>query len=1192
MMLTPLRPFLPSLRETVSAQPTLSFMEKLCHLRGIQGGGNTGSGGVFMTFDDVLAQVLALLQREGRVSYRALKLRFDISNDYIEGIKDELIYAKKLAVDEDNRVLVRTGNVEGTIDTPAPPPQSIPSTLTQATPSVEAASPVVPSRPHEAERRQLTVMFIDLVESTALSAQLDPEELREIVRTYQQVCSEVITRFDGYIAQLLGDGLLVYFGYPQAHEDDAQRAVRTGLGILAAIGDLNKGLHQAQGIQLSVRLGIHTGLVVVGEMGGQGRYENLALSAVPNVCSRIEALAAPNTIAVSDATYRLVQGYFQCQDLGAQALRGVTESMRVYQVLGESGATSRLDVAQTRGLTPLVGRESEVTLLQERWQQAKSGQGHVVLLTGDAGIGKSRLVQTLKDYVAHEPHMRWECRSSEYYQNTALFPLVELFQRLLRFEPSETPDAKLAKLEHALSQYRLLVEEFVPLLASLLSLPLPEHHYPPLNLSPQRQRQKTLETLVAILQALAEQQPMLFIVEDLHWTDPTTLELLNLVLDQTPTASMLVLLTCRSHFQPSWHHRSYLTEITVNRLSHTQVAQIVTRMTDGKTFPAEVLQQIIAKTDGVPLFVEEMVKAILESGSLTEVEGHYELVGSLSRLTIPATLQDSLMARLDRLVTAKAVAQYAAVIGRRFPYALLQAVSQLDETTLQRELGRLVEAELVYQRGLPPQATYTFKHALIQDAAYESLLKSTRQQYHQRIAQVLEAQFPETAQAQPELLAYHYTEAGLIVQAIGYWQKAGQSAVQRSAHVEAISHLTKGLALLQTLPETPERTQCAMDMHIALGASLIATKGYAAPEVGQTYTRARHLCQHLDDVHQRFPVLRGLWNYYFVRADFQSAYDLGEQLLTLVQQVHDPAMRIAAYRAFGSTLLMLGALAAAHTRFAQGIALYDPTQHRASAFRYGDDAGIVCRSRLAWALWCLGYPDQGLTQSQEALTLAQQSMYAYTLAHTWCAAATSQQFRREVPAVQERAEAAISLAEEQGFLYCMAQGAMLRGWMLAQQGQAEEGIEQFAQGLRDYRATGAEVMQPYFLALLAEAHATLGEPEAGLRVLTEALTRVDTTGERWYESELYRLKGALLMQQSSDYQAEAETCFQHALEIARSQQAKSFELRTATSLARLWQSQGKRQEAHALLAPVYDWFTEGFDTADLQDAKALLEELA
>jgi predicted ATPase/class 3 adenylate cyclase len=709
-------------------------------------------------------------------------------------------------------------------------------------------------------------MFCDLVDSTKLSSQLDPKEYREVVRAYQQVCTDVIQHYDGYIAQYLGDGLLIYFGYPVAHEDAAQRAVRAGLGIFDALEDLNQGLQHATGIQLAIRVGVHTGLVVVGEMGGAGRQEQLALGEVPNVCSRIQGLAASNTIAISDATYRLVQGYFVCQDLGAQSLRGVTESMRIYHVLSESGATSRLEVAQSRGLTPLVGRESEVTLLLERWEQAKAGHGHVVLLTGDAGLGKSRLVQTLKDHVANVPHVRWECRSLSYFENTALFPLTDLFQRLLRFQAENTPDEKFGKLEQMLSQYRLPVEESVQLFAPLFSLPLPEDRYPPLNLSPQRQRQKTLETIVAILLELAEHQLVLFIVEDLHWTDPTTLELLNLLIDQTPTASLLVLLTCRPHFQPAWHHRSYLTEITVNRLSPTQVAQIVTRMTDGKTFPREIFQQILAKADGVPLFVEEMTKAILESGQLKALDGHYELTGSFSTFAIPATLQDSLMARLDRLVTAKAVAQYAAVIGRQFAYDLLHAVSQLDETMLQHELGRLVEAEIVYPRGVPPRATYTFKHALIQDAAYESLLKSTRQHYHQRIAQVLEEQFPETVEGQPELLAHHCTEAGLIAQAVGYWHKAGQSAVQRSAHVEAIAHLRQGLQLLQTLPETPEHSQQELLLLIALGASLRATQSFAIPEIQAIYTRARQLCQHLDNPQQLFPVLRGLHGYYRVIA--------------------------------------------------------------------------------------------------------------------------------------------------------------------------------------------------------------------------------------------------------------------------------------------------------------------------------------
>jgi len=684
---------------------------------------------------------------------------------------------------------------------------------------------------------------------------------------------------------------------------------------------------------------------------------------------------------------------------------------------------------------------------------------------------------------------------------------------------------------------------------------------------------------------------VLFIVEDLHWTDPSTLELLNLVIDQTPTASILTVLTCRPHFQPAWHHRSYLTEMTLNRLAQPQIERMIERITDEKRLPPEIRQLIVQRTDGVPLFVEEMTKAILESDYLKDVDGHYALTGSFSTFAIPATLHDSLMARLDRLVTAKAVAQYAAVIGRQFAYDLLSMVSQLDAATLQRELGRLVEAEIVYQRGLPPQSTYVFKHALIQDTAYESLLKSTRQQYHQRIAQVLEAQFPETAEAEPELLAHHCTEAGLIAQAVGYWQKAGQSAVQRSAHAEAIVHLRQGLELLKMLPETPQRAQRELNMHIALGASLLAVKGYGAPEVGQTYTSARQLCQSLEEPHQIFSVLRGLWNYYNVRAEHQTAHTLGEQLLTIAQQAQDAAMLVAAHRALGATLFQLGAVACAQTHCAQGIALYDPKQHRASAFLYGEDAGVVCHSLAAWTLWYLGYPDQGLARNDEAVTLAQQSAYPFCLSFALSFAAGFHQLRREGHTAQEYTEASISVATDQGFPFWRARGSFLRGWTLAHQGQAQEGIEQIHQGLIAFRATGAELWRPYWLMLLAEAHGIQGEPEAGLTVLTEALALVDTTSERWYEAELHRLKGELLLQQSLDNHTEAEACFLQAIAIAQKQSAKSWELRAATSLARLWQQQGKRQEAHDLLAPVYHWFTEGFDTADLQEAKALREAL-
>ena len=628
-----------------------------------------------MDFTALRTQVIALLQGEGRVAYRALKLQFQLDDDTLEALKDDLIYAKRLAVDEEGRVLVWTGGTSSAPPTASPVP--LPATLDVSLAQGEA-TPVTPPTP-EAERRQLTVMFCDLVDSTKHSSQLDPEEYRDVVRAYQTACTEVIRRYDGHIAQLLGDGLLVYFGYPHAHEDDAQRAVHTGLGIIEAIGALHTRLEQDKGIRLAVRLGIHTGLVVVGEMGSQGRQEQLALGETPNVAARLQAIAHPNTVVLSADTHRLVQGYFDSEALGNHDMRGVSQPLALYRVLGDRGIQSRLDVVALRGLTPLVGRDQEVGLLIERWEQARHGQGQVILLSGEAGIGKSRLVQVLKDHLADEPHTRWECRSLSYYQNTALYPLTNLLQRALQWRPDDTLEEKLSKLEQALRQYRLPLGETIPLFAPLLSLPIPDDRYPPLNLSPQCQRQKTLENIVAILLELAEQQPVLFILEDLHWTDPTTLELLGLLVEQVPTTAIATLVTCRPHFQPAWHHRSYITEMTLSHLSHAQVVQIVTGMTDGKTLPQEVLQQITAKTDGVPLFVEEITKAILESGHLKEVDGHYELTGAFSTFAIPATLQDSLMARLDRLVTAKAVAQYAAVIGRQFSYALLRAVSQLDE---------------------------------------------------------------------------------------------------------------------------------------------------------------------------------------------------------------------------------------------------------------------------------------------------------------------------------------------------------------------------------------------------------------------------------------------------------------------------------------------------------------------------------
>jgi TOMM system kinase/cyclase fusion protein len=1158
-----------------------------------------------MTFDDLLDQAIALLQRRGRVTYRTLKRQFELDDDVLEDLKEELIYGQRLAVDEDGRVLVWTGEARASeASAAAPRPQDGPR-----------GTPVAASRPADAERRQLTVLFCDLVDSTVLASQLDPEELREVVRAYQAACAKVIARFEGHIAQYLGDGLLVYFGYPLAHEDDAQRAVRAGLGIVEALDQLNtrlaqEGLRPAptqsrqRGVHLAVRLGVHTGLVVVGEVGSDTRQEQLALGETPNLAARLQGIAAPDTLVISTATLQLLGGFFACQSLGPQLLKGLAQPLEVYQVLYESMARSRLEAAGSTGLTPLVGREQEVGLLLERWAQVKDGLGQVVLLSGEAGIGKSRLVQILKEQVAAEPQA-WltPCQCSPYYQHTALYPWIELLERVvLQFGREESPQQKLRKLEGLLVQHGLPLAEAVPLFAVLLSLPLTAD-YAPLFLSPEQQKQKTLQGLLTILLRIAAQQPVLLVMEDLHWVDPSTLELLNLLVDQGPTARILALLTFRPDFSPPWTGRSHCTQVTVHRLPRRQAVEIIRQVAHNKALPSEVVEQIVARTDGVPLFVEELTKMVLESGLLQEREERYELIGPLPPLAIPATLHDSLMARLDRLATVKGLAQLGATLGREFSYELLQAVAPWDEGTLQRGLQQLVEAEFLYQRGVPPQATYVFKHALIQEAAYQSLLRSTRQQYHQHIAQVVEVRFPEVCETQPELLAHHYTEAGVLAQAVPYWQRAGQRALERSANLEAVAHLRKALEVLATLPDTLERAQQELDLQTILGPALINTKGQAAPEVLHAYARARQLCQQVGETPQLFRVLRGLWYFYLHRVELQTARELGEQLLTLAQRVGDQALLLEAHYALGNTLNYLGEFAATQAHFAQGIALYDPEQHRSHAVRYGQDPGVACRYYAGVTLWWLGYPEQALQMSHEALTLAQELAYPYSLGSAMAFAAWLHHLRREGHLTQERAEAAIALGVEQGLAVFPAMGTIFRGWALAQRdaepaarhGQREEGIAQMRQGLAAWRATGAAVFQPYGLALLAEVSAQVGQIEAGLTLLAEALALTNDKGERRWEAEIYRLKGELLLHAECGVQnatLTAEACFQKALDVARQQQAKSWELRAAMSLSRLWQRQGNRDAARQLLAPIYGWFTEGLDTADLQEARVLLEELS
>jgi predicted ATPase len=769
--------------------------------------------------------------------------------------------------------------------------------------------------------------------------------------------------------------------------------------------------------------------------------------------------------------------------------------------------------------------------------------------------------------------------------------VIEHVRRVLRLNRHDSPEAALDKLERALQVYRFSQAEVVPLLAALLSVPLPADRYPALTLTPQQQRQQTLDVLVAWLVEEAEHRPVLAVYEDVHWVDPSTLELLGMLVEQSPTVPMLHVSVFRPDFVPPWPPRSHITPLTLNRLERSQVEPLIRNLAGNKTLPAEVVSHIVARTDGVPLYVEELTKMLLESDLLRGDRDHYVLTGPLASTTIPATLHDALMARLDRLPAAKAVAQLGAVLGREFAYVLLQALAPLDKATLQAPLEQLVAAELLYQRGRPPHATYRFKHALIQDAAYASLLKSTRQQVHWQTAQVLEAQFPETVETQPELVAQHYTEAGLTEQAIPYWHRAGQQALQRSATLEAVRHLSTALTLLATLPETLARAQQELDLQIALGSALSATKGMAAPEVEQTYARARALCHQLGETPQLFPTLRGLCRFYQGRGALRKARELGEELYRLAQRETAPTSRLEAHDALGQTLFFLGEYATARIHLEQGIALTDPTVERLLVLHHGVSPGVRCLAYVSNTLWCLGYPAQAVRWSQEALALAEWLAHPFSLvlAQLWIAYLHHQ--RREASAVQVQAEAFLALAIAQGFPVLVGLGTCCQGWALAMQGKSAAGLAQLRQGLATVLATGQELARPRCLVLLAEAAGHAGQVEEGLPLLAEALTALEVNGYGDLLAEAYRLQGMLLLRQALPDTTQAEACFQQALAIARLQQAKSWELRAAMSLSRLWQQQGKRAEARELLAPTYGWFTEGFDTADLQDARALLEEL-
>jgi class 3 adenylate cyclase/predicted ATPase len=1040
--------------------------------------------------------------------------------------------------------------------------------LTAEAPAIGAAAPApkAEAASRTGERRQLTVLFCDLVGSTELSGRLDPEELRDLVGSYQEATAAVVDKHGGHIAQYLGDGVLVYFGYPTAHEDDAERAVRTGLGIVDALRPVNARLGADR--QLAVRVGIHTGPVVVSELGGKTRRETQVFGETTNVAARVQGVAAPDTVVMSAATQTLVPGIFVLEDLGGQTLKGVAVPVVCYRVVQPSGVRSRLAIAAGR-LTPFVGRDMELAALVERWERAASGDGQNVLLVGEAGVGKSRLAYQLRERLATIPHTWLECGATPYTEGTPFHPVMALVAQGLALTTTDTVAEKLEKIARGLRD--LATPETVGLLADFLGLPSPT----PLAMNPDVQRRKTMELLAQWNLALSTIQPLVLLVEDLHWCDASSLELFGRLIAQSATARMLFVATARPEFMPSWPARSNLTTLQLARLTKRQSREMVTTLL-AHTLPAETVEALVTRADGVPLYVEELTKAVAEPGRAHGVEA------------IPTTLADSLMARLDRLSTAKEVAQRAAVLGREFGYPLLAAVVGMEDAGLRQGLARLVDAEIVFQRGEPPEATYTFKHALVQEAAYESLLKRTRQQLHGRVVDVLRERFPERIESEPEVVARHAEAAGRSDDAITYYARAGERAHARSAHEEAIGRLRKAIVLLETRPAGMERDAHELSLQLSLGASLTAARGYAHRETAAAYERAVTLAPAAGDAAWLDEARAGLAICYFNRGEVERGRALGAQVLSGAEARGDRERALILHAVLVAPEHVQGKFASSLAHCERVIAFYDSGPH-GHVRMLSSDSGIVALNHCAWNLWQLGQPDAALARAREAISLARRLDDPFGLAFALFFETALHRFRRDVAAQRERATEVIALSETYGFPLWLGVGRAFHAAARVAAGE-HTALPEIVNGLALAAETGSQAGAPGMLAVLAEAQRAAGRLAEAQGTVATALAIAAQTGQPYVDADLHRLDGDLVLATGSAAE-EAAARYHRALAIAREQGARSFELRAATSLARLWRDQGKRTEARALLAPVYATFTEGFDTGDLLDAKALLDEL-
>jgi predicted ATPase len=934
-----------------------------------------------------------------------------------------------------------------------------------------------------------------------------------------------------------------------------------------------------------VRVGIATGLVVVGDLGGEGAApEHDVVGETPNLAARLQALAEPDTVVIAGTTRRVLGDLFEYRALGTVSIKGFGEPVPIWQVISTSAVDDRFKALRAT-TTPLVGRDEEIDLLMRRWQQAKDGDGSVVLISGEPGIGKSRIAQTVLERLSGEPHTPLRLFCSPHHQDSALHPTTAQLERAAGFRRDDTGEQRLDKLEALLARAISDLGEASPLIADLLGVPT-DDRYPPLNLTPQKRKEKTLRALLAQLEGLAARQPVLMVFEDAQWIDRTSRESLDLTVDRVPTLPILLIITYRPEFAPPWVGRPHVTLLSLSRLPPRQRAEMIVRVTRGKALPKEVADQIIDRTDGVPLFVEELTKAVVESGVLTDAGDRYTLAGPLPPLAIPTSLQASLLARLDRLAPAREAAQIAAALGRRFSHELISAVAPTPQPELDSALAQLVSAELIFRRGTPPDAEYTFKHALVQDAAYSTLLRSRRQSIHARIAATLESQFPEIVAAQPQVMARHCAEAGLNEKAVSYRLKAGQQAVARSAMTEAVAQLQNGLDLLANLPESPWRAQQELDLQIARVRALKATRGHAAPAVAETIVRARALAERLDRPDYLVPLLYSQWSFHTVRAEHKRALSLAEQMEKLGAAQNDEATLLLGRSLHGQSCFYLGEFLAARALLEQCHGLRDSAHRAVYAAFTVQDPYCANLARLAGTLAFLGYIDQARARMDEALSEARGLDHAYTMGFV-LTLVCSAEWVAGSHEVQRHAEELVALSNEHGFPYWLGIGLIWHGWSLAALGQAQEAISLLAKGLSGLRATGAVQATPFALCSLADAYAKVGQLEEGLNCLAEAEQIVETTDVR--RTELPRLRGDLL--DATGDRAAAEQNYHQSLAIAKRQNAKTFELRAATSLARLWLDQGKRTEARDLLAPIYGWFTEGLDASVLKEARALLDLL-